>query len=98
MIVGSSDAVTSNSFIQERETFNQRVIQIHLNYHHYNSIFGMLTYIFCNKILHTHIVLHLFLISKFSDCLSLINTKFRIEQDGSAKLNRKNEEETVWKS
>ena len=40
-------------------------------------------------ILHAHILLNLFLISKFSDFLSLINTKFRIEQDILAKSKRR---------
>ena len=40
---------------------------------------------FCNTILHTHIVLHLFVISNSSDCISLINIILRIEQDCSAK-------------
>ena len=56
----------------------------------------MLTYIFCNMILYTHILLHLFLISIFSDCLSLINTKSRIERDNLAKSKKETEEETVW--
>ena len=47
-------------------------------------------------ILHTHIVLHLFIISNFLDCLSLINKKLRIEQDGSEKLKKETEEETAW--
>ena len=40
-------------------------------------------------ILHTHTLLHLFLISNFSDLLSLINTTFRIEQDSLAKSKRR---------
>ena len=40
-------------------------------------------------ILHTHIVLHLFLISIFSDFFSLINTKSRIEIDSLAKTKRR---------
>ena len=53
---------------------------------------------FCNTILHTHIVLHLFAISNFSDCISLINTRFRIEKDCYGKVEEETEEETVWKS
>ena len=41
---------------------------------------------FCNTILHTHIVLHLFVISNFSDCISLINT---IKQDCKEKSKRR---------
>ena len=47
-------------------------------------------------ILHTHFLLHLYLISIFSDYLSLINTKSRIERDNLAKSKKETEEETVW--
>ena len=53
---------------------------------------------FCNTILHTHIVLHLFLISNFSDCISLINTRFRIRKDCFGKVEKDTEEENVWQS
>ena len=44
---------------------------------------------FCYKVLHTHIVLHLFSISNFSDCITLINKRFRIEEDCLAKSKRR---------
>ena len=40
-------------------------------------------------ILHKHILLHLFQISNFSDCLFLVITKFRIEKDSLAKSKRR---------
>ena len=40
-------------------------------------------------ILHTHILVHLFLISNVSDYLSIINTRFIIEQDSLEKLKRR---------
>ena len=43
----------------------------------------------CNTILHTKIVLHLFSISNFSDCISLIITRIRTEQDCLAKSKRR---------
>ena len=39
-------------------------------------------------ILHRHILLHLYLISIFSDCLSLINKKPRIERDKVRKIEK----------
>ena len=47
-------------------------------------------------ILHTHILLHLYLISIFLDYLSLINTKSRIERDNLANTKKDTKEETVW--
>ena len=38
-VVGSSSDVSSTYFIQERDTFHQRVSRIHWKYHHHNSIF-----------------------------------------------------------
>ena len=46
-------------------------------------------------ILHTHILLHLYLILIFSDYLSLINTKSRMERDNLEKSKKETEEETV---
>ena len=43
LIVGSSSGVSLTSFIQERDTFHQRVSWIHWKHHHYNSIFCMLS-------------------------------------------------------
>ena len=47
-------------------------------------------------ILHTHFLLHLYLISTVLDYLSLINTKYRFERDKVSKTKKKAEEETVW--
>ena len=52
----------------------------------------------CSTILHTHIVLHLFAISNFSDCISLRNTRFRIKQYCFGKFEKETEEETFWQS
>ena len=40
-------------------------------------------------ILNAHILLHLYLISIFPDCLSIMNTKSRIERDSLAKSKRR---------
>ena len=47
-------------------------------------------------ILHTHILLYLYLILIFLDYLSLINTKSRIKRDNLEKSKKETEEETVW--
>ena len=47
-------------------------------------------------ILHAHFLLHLYLISIFSDYLSLINTKSIIERDNLERSKKETEEETVW--
>ena len=80
--------VSYTYFIQERDTFHQRVSRIRGKYHHYYSIFCMLTSIFRNMILHTHFLLHLYLISFFLDYLSLINTKSRFERDKVRKIEK----------
>ena len=46
-------------------------------------------------ILHTHFLLHLYLISIVLDHLSLINTKSRFERDKVSKTEKKTEDETV---
>ena len=48
-------------------------------------------------ILHTHLLLHLYLILIVLDYLSLINTKSRFEKDKIAKSKKMTEEDTVWK-
>ena len=47
-------------------------------------------------ILHTHFLLHLYLIKKKLYYLLLINTKSRFERDKVSKIKKKTEEDTVW--
>ena len=47
-------------------------------------------------ILHTHFLLHLYLISIVLDYLSLINPKYRLKETKLAKPKKNAEEETVW--
>ena len=47
-------------------------------------------------ILHTHFLLHLYLISIFLYYISLINSKSRSERDKVSKIEKKSEEDTVW--
>ena len=48
-------------------------------------------------ILHTHFLLHLYLVSIFLDYLSLINKKSRIERDNPEKSKKDTEDENIWK-
>ena len=48
-------------------------------------------------ILHTHFLLHLYLISIFLYYLSLIITKSRFERDKVSKIKNKTKEDTVWR-
>ena len=48
-------------------------------------------------ILHTHSLLHLYLISIFLYYISLINSKSRFKTDKVSKFKKKAEEETVWR-
>ena len=59
------------------------------------SIFCMTTEIFHNIILHTHFLLHLYLIPLFLYYLSLIIKKSRFEKEKVSKIKKKTEEETV---
>ena len=74
--------VTSRKrYIPSKGKSNTRVISSLLS-----SIFFMMTEIFHNIILHTHVLLHLYLIPFFLYHLSLIITKSRFDKDKVSRL------------